>query len=82
LGFGRGANDLTPENVSLTKPWTRPRPGQSYSASKGGGGEEEDNKELYTQIWYRGLRVIIETPKPTPQINLVPIVTMKYVTKR
>jgi hypothetical protein len=40
LGFRRGANDTTPENFTVRKPWRRPRPTQSCSASEE---EEETN---------------------------------------
>jgi hypothetical protein len=42
LGFGRGANDTTPEKFTDTKPWRRQRPTQSYSASK----EEEEETNM------------------------------------
>jgi hypothetical protein len=45
LGVARGANDPIPEKFTATKPWRRPRPAQSCSASEEVG-EQIDIEEL------------------------------------
>jgi hypothetical protein len=41
LGVERGSNNPTPEKLTATKPWRKPRPTQGCGASK----EEEEEEE-------------------------------------